>query len=254
MISFTDNDLILITGASSGIGRSASLLLNKLGARVIGISRSYNNLLEVQKDCSIPDNFYTFVRDLSDDLDGIPNFVQSIAEKHGKLSGFIHSAGCLRTEPLQILNIENAQNDFNLLYFSAMMITKALVNKNYRAKNLSVAYVSSLAAKLGNSGSSNYAAAKGALCSLAVSLAKELGRYKIRVNSILPGWVDTEMFNSYTQMTGNKHFSEQIKSRTAFNEMAKPEYIADLLVFLISDKSYWITGQNIVIDGGEGLF
>lgn len=252
MINFSQDHLILVTGASSGIGKATVFLLNELGAKVVAVARNEEKLNNLKKESKNPQNIFIEIKDLTENIEELDQWVKELSLKYGKFSGFVHSAGILNIVPIRIFDVEEAKKDFDLNYFSAIMITKTLSNKKYRTENLSVVFISSLAGIVGNVGCSTYAATKAALDIAVKSLVQEIGHNRIRINSICPGTIETDLSIKYNDNLKSDFF-ETVKKRTSFGEVGKPEHVADLAAFLISNRSYWITGQNIIIDGGEGL-
>jgi NAD(P)-dependent dehydrogenase (short-subunit alcohol dehydrogenase family) len=250
--SFSSNDLILVTGASSGIGKATVLLLNEMGARVLGVARRQENLIQVQKECKNPQNFFFEVKDLSLDIANIPNFINELSKKYGKFSGYVHAAGVLNPQPLKMFEYEDCLKDFNTNLFSSVMITKAVCAKKNRQEKLNIVYVSSITASIGNPGSLTYSMTKSAINSMVTTLAQEVGSQKININSVMPGGTNTDMALGYNDMV-HYNYLEKVKEKTIFKELGNPKYIADVILFLLSPRSYWIQGQNIVVDGGETL-
>ena len=252
MNKFSEQENILITGASSGIGAETVLGLNARGLKVVGIARRTAKLEELKQKCSFPENFSYITVDLSQNLENIEDIIDEASQKYGKFSGFVHCAGVLNVEPLKIWNYQNALKDFNINLFSAVEIIKAISKKKNRQEFLNIVLTSSIAAKVGNPGAITYAMTKSALNSLVVSLSKEIGNKNIRLNSVMPGFLKTELTDNYTKILGYDCV-EASREKTITGQSAKPEYISDLIAFLLSKESYWIQGQNICIDGGETL-
>ncbi|MGB9152480.1 MAG: SDR family oxidoreductase [Alphaproteobacteria bacterium] len=142
--------------------------------------------------------------------------------------------------------------EFNTNIFSAVFLTKAMVAKKNRQEKLSLVYISSIAAKTGMPGALTYAMTKASLNSLVLSLAQEVGEKKVRVNAIMPGGCDTPMASTYNDVLPYDYL-EKVKAKNIYHEAMKPENVADLAVFLLSDKAKWIHGQCLTIDGGETL-
>ena len=252
MHDFTEQDLILITGASSGIGKACVNKLNKTKARLVCISRNLTKLQHLKEEAANPDCIFLEPKDLSKDMDNLPDFIQSLSEKYGKFSGFVHSAGVFNTTPLKAWDYNSAIEDFNLNYFSAIEITKALSRKKNKQELLSIVYISSEAALCGGTASSVYSATKAALINSVKTLTMEIGKNRIRLNSVMPGNIETDMTKEFNKECDYDYF-KMVCDRTPFSEAGKPEYVANLVYFLLSKESYWIQGQNIIINGAEKL-
>ncbi|OCL92928.1 SDR family NAD(P)-dependent oxidoreductase [Arcobacter porcinus] len=251
MIKFNGEN-ILVTGASDGIGKAICLLLNSLGANVIGIARSEDKLKLVKEEMSNKDNFKYEVKDLMEDIDELPSLVSKIAKEYGKLSGLVHSAGTIEIIPLKALTVENIDKIHNLNFKSGVMLCKGFSDKrNNIGENTSIVLLSSIASLLGYKGLVSYSTSKGAINSLVKSLAIELSQNKIRVNAVSPGHINTELFNQNKEFY-NKEFLDELETKYPFG-LGETEDIANLVTFLLSNSSRWITGQNIVIDGGRTL-
>ena len=132
------------------------------------------------------------------------------------------------------------------------MLCKGFSDKrNNIGESSSIVLLSSIASLLGYKGLISYSTSKGAINSLVKSLAVELSQNKVRVNSVSPGHINTELFNQNKELY-NKEFLEELETKYPFG-LGEPEDIANIVTFLLSDKSRWITGQNIVVDGGRTL-
>ena len=248
MSDFSSNSLILVDGASSGIGRMTAWRLLESGARVLGVARRKDRLKEIQE--RYPDTFFFEGRDLSADPDGLSGFIDETAKKYGKFSGYVHCAGVLNPQPLGIWNYQDALKDFNINLFSAIGFIKGLAKKKNKQDMLSIVLVSSIAATIGNPGSVSYAITKAGLDNLVVSLTQEIGKQNIRINAVRPGWTDTALVKGYKDVLGID-FLERAQTKTPFGKAGKPEYIADVISFLLSEKSYWVQGQTLTVDGAE---
>lgn len=252
MNRFSNNDLILVSGASGGIGEETVKKLIKDGAKVIGIGRNKNKLQEIKDGLDNPENFNFETMDLSENIPEISDKIVEISEKYGKFSGFVHCAGVLNLMPISVWDYNSAINDFNINLFSAIEIIKALQKKKCKQELLSIVLVSSIAAKIGNPGAINYSLTKSALDDLVVTLSKELATKKVRLNSVLPGATETNMSVKYSDSLLYDYLKTS-SEKTLFGELGKPLHIASVISFLLSKESYWIQGQNIVVDGGETL-
>jgi NAD(P)-dependent dehydrogenase (short-subunit alcohol dehydrogenase family) len=251
MIQFNPDNIFVITGASSGLGKAITLKIIALGGSVIAIARNSDKLNLARTEALDPERFFIEPFDLSTQLEEIPDFIKQLAKKYGKLSGLVHSAGIGGVTPLKVLDLAEAKSMFDINYFSALMLAKGFCDKRVCAPNASVVILSSIASIQGNSGLSNYSATKGAINSLIHSLAVETARQNIRVNAISPGFIVTEIIHHAPDVYNDAFFAK-IKEEYPLGE-GHPEDVASACAFLLSDSARWITGQNIIIDGGRTL-
>ena len=230
---------ILVTGASSGIGKAIVHLLAKLGAKCILVARNTTKLREVVQ--TIPGNHVIAPYDLLA-LDGICTWMKELAKEHAPFHGLVHSAGVHSAKPLQLLTIHDLNHIMSINLYAAIMLSKGFRLKSvHHHTNSSIVFISSILASVGQAG-------KGALFSLTKSLAIELMRDKIRVNVISSGVVDTEMTASFLAKMG-KAQADLYKTQHPLG-FGKATDIASMAAFLLSENAAWITGANMVVDGG----
>ncbi|MCG3711712.1 SDR family oxidoreductase [Aliarcobacter butzleri] len=251
MISFNENNLFLVTGASSGLGKATLLELNKLGAKVIGVGRNIASLNDVKNNSSFPENIHLEIFDL-DKTEEIATFFKNIVKKYGKLNGIAHFAGISKLYPLRTTSLDILKEIFELNFFSSYEIVRVMNDKRFKnSEEFSIVLISSISAIRSFEGLSAYGMSKGAINSLVVSSALELAKNKVRINSILPGHIETNMTNTLSELQSEEYKKELLNSYPLGEGI--PEDIAKLTTFLLSNSSKWITGQNIVIDGGRTL-
>lgn len=241
------NKIILITGASSGIGRSCSVECSRSGADLILVGRNHEELM---KTVSMLDP-ETKVEVITEDITQSENLEGIIADKVsilGKISGFIHCAGIEKTLPLKKHNTQLYQDIFAVNVIAGLEIAKILSLKKYKDETSSFVFISSVAGMVGEAGKAAYSASKGAVISGARSLAMELSRSNIRVNSISPAMVNTPILEKMFEDIGEEASSEIIKKHPL--GIGDPKDVANACVFLLSDASRWVTGTNLVVDGG----
>lgn len=239
---FTGNRYV-VTGASSGMGRQVTLDLAQAGAGVLAIGRNSERLQKV-KDL-YPTRIFTSSLDVCD-KNALEAAVSDFVMEHGKLNGSVHAAGIVDVTPLRVYDEESARRMMDTTFWAGVHLVQLVVKSKYGTKDSSHVLFSSVDAIAANKSKFAYAAAKAAVNSAVRSIAKEIAPKGQRINSILPGWVDTPMTIFLGEKVGNS-------SNFASEELlgaGKPEDVSGAVLFLLSDKARWITGTNMVVDGG----
>lgn len=241
MISFNKEQVIIVTGASSGLGEGTALFLNELGATVIGIGRCQERLDAMRSKCKYPENMFLEKKDLTEDIKGLPNYIKSLKDKYGKLSGLACCAGQARLAPLQILDYDDMKQMFDVNYHAPMMLIKGFADRrNNVGKGASIVCISSAAIEITPRGKSVYSGTKSGLAASIKCIAKELAPFNIRANCISPSDINTQLTNSLEEVRNFYPFG--------YGEVSD---VANLCAFLLSDKAKWITGQNYILDCGS---
>ncbi len=239
---------LLITGASSGIGREMSINLSK-HYRLILNGRDIVRLEETRSLCHEPTRHLCWAFDLADVSalgSSLPDF---LVGNHVQVTGFVHCAAQLKVLPLRSISIDHAQSVMNTNALAAMEITRLLMRKNVNQKALeSIVFISTIASKFGAKGFTAYSASKAALDGLMKSLAVELAP-EVRVNSVLPGGVRTPMTDA---MYADPEISDRL-TRDYPLGIGFPSDVTNAVKFLLSDQSRWITGHQLVVDGGRSV-
>ena len=236
---------ILVTGASAGIGRATAILCSKLGADVVLVGR---NLTELNKTFSLLSEGKHLL--LSYDLSDIANIEKLMNEciaNGDKLDGLVHSAGVNAIAPLGTLNYKKMVNVMNINYFAFMELTKQYSKHKY-SNGGSIVVISSVSSVAGTKCTSLYCGSKGAIDSSVRSLSLELVHKNIRINSVLPSYIDTDMYSAVAELAGTEA-REQIVSKQILG-LGRTEDVANAVAFLLSDASRFITGSSLVVDGG----
>ena len=241
--------VIVVTGASSGIGKITAIHLSQKGAKCILIGRNIERLKEVQSNCI--NETLIICKDLVD-FDSYDEIFETIFNKFGKIDGFIHSAGIEQTILIQQLNVSKLNDIFKINVFSAIEFIKRLMKKKYKAENQSYIIISSVMGVVGNKGLVSYSASKGAVISMVKSMALELASRGIRVNCISPGHLKDSEMSVNKEANLSLEANEIIKNNHPLG-LGKCMDVASLSEFLLSENSSWITGQNIIIDGGYSI-
>ncbi len=238
---------VVVTGASSGLGRAVAIALAEHGARVVLVGRDAARLAETATGCG-PAEHRTLVLDLLA-LDRITPEILRIREDVGPLYGLCHAAGVVSTRPLQANTVEvmRAQLDVNLL--AGLEMARAVCRRDVMTPGEgSLLFFSSVYGHVGMPGQIGYCATKGAVASAVRAMAIELARRKIRVNSISPGLVFTEMTRQSLGVLSAEHVAKLEAAHPLGT--GQPEDVARPAVFLLAPGTRWITGADLAVDGG----
>ena len=233
----------VVTGASSGIGRQVALELLQAGATVLLIARRKEKLKElcgVASGKAVPG-----VADVKDTA-ALKQIISEFTEQYGSLDGAVHAAGITGNTPLRIYSDELAREIMEISFWSGIRLMQLVNNRRYSNDGCSSVLFSSATAYIGEKGLFAYAASKAALQAAVRSIAKEISKQKSRINTISPGWVTTEMTEREQR---EAVVSEEIYQRHLLG-IGKPEDVSGMVLFLLSQRASWITGQDFVVDGG----
>ena len=240
-----DGKTILVTGASSGIGKTAAIECSRLGAKVIITARNEDRLKQTLSELE-GKGHQMILCDLGQE-DTIDSLVSDLPE----IQGLINNAGFTKILPVQFINHEDINNILEVNLIAPMLLLQKLLKKKKLKKGASVVFTSSMAG-LGccSVGNSMYTASKGAISSFIKCVALELAPKNIRVNAVCPAMVDTGILDSGT--VSKEQLEEDMKNYP-LGRYGKPADIAWAMIYLLSDASSWVTGDNFVIDGGLTL-
>ncbi len=238
---------ILVTGASSGIGRACAVMASQLGAQVVLVARRTEALEETRQMMARPDAHTCITWDLSEKADIKPLFDEAIQK--GKLSGVIYAAGVAPLLPVGILTDEMCDAPFRVNTFSFFQFARYFSKKKYALDGGSFVVIGSTASLAGWLSGTVYCATKGAVVAAVRALALEFAPRRMRINTISPSYIKTEMFDEMQKAFGekNRHNDPYLLQPLG---LGQPEQVASAVCFLLSDAASFITGINLPVDGG----
>jgi NAD(P)-dependent dehydrogenase (short-subunit alcohol dehydrogenase family) len=236
---------IFITGASSGIGRATAIECSKIGATVIITGRNKERLNETF--CELEGKGHVqLIADLS-----IHDEIENLTNRLPTLDGCVNNAGFTKTLLTQFITFKSLDEIFKVNAIAPILLTQQLVKKKKINRSASIVFTCSTSgvynAVLGNS---MYSATKGAVNGFAKNVALELASKKIRVNCVCPGMISTSILNE--GIITNEQLNQDMK-KYPLKRYGKPEEVAYAIIYLLSDASAWVTGSNLLIDGGLTL-
>ncbi len=237
---------VLVTGASSGLGRGIADLVAQLGGRVILVARDPVRL-EATRAALAGGPHVVEAFDLSNP-DGIPVWIRELATRHGVLHGLVHSAGILTTKPLRMQSASDWELAMRINVSAGAALAKGFRQRGVNAGAGSIVFLSSVMGLVGQPGQVLYSATKGALVAMTRSMALELAREAIRVNCVAPAVVMTGMSEELQKNVSPEQFA-QITAQHPLG-LGRVEDVANAVAFLLADSARWITGITLTVDGG----
>lgn len=239
---------VLITGASSGIGRATAIECARMGAQCILTARNAERLGSLQSELEGTGHI-SILETLGTD-DAAMHLVASLSEC--KLDGVVHCAGIDIRQPVQYVSEESFLETLRTNLMAPVFLNKRLIREKKLAKGASVVFISSIAATSPAMTQTTYAASKAAVISSMQVLAKEMKQKGIRSNCIAPGMVQTGMITATTLGISEEEFDKD-KKRYIGNRYGTAKEVAHMVIYLLSDAAAWITGSLFKIDGGVSL-
>lgn len=232
---------ILVTGASSGIGRATAILCDQLGAEIILTGRNKEELSATQKTLANPSG--TFIADLSTEA-GVNELLAQVPN----IDGMVHCAGIVKPIPVKYIKQKNIEEIFGINFNSAVLLSAGLLQLKKVNPAASFVFISSISSEFPYPGSALYSASKSALEAFARTFALENAAKKIRANVLSPALVKTEIWKEISASLS----AEELKNVEHQYPLGigEPADIANAAAFLLSDASRWITGTTIKMDGG----
>ncbi len=238
---------VLVTGASSGIGRGIAIECSRMGAKVVLSGRNEARLQETLAMMQSPDEHQVLLADLAVDEE-VQILVDRIEEG---LDGIVLCAGFTIVKPFKFVSPQDIEAIMDVNYKAPVVLTQKLLKKKKINKNASIVFISSVSGVFVSApAAALYSGSKGAVNGVAKAMALDLSPRGIRVNCVNPGMVDTNIFSKGDITL--EQLEEDVK-HYPLGRYGKPEDIAYAVVYLLSDASAWVTGTNLKIDGGLTL-
>ena len=242
------NKNIVITGSSSGIGRQCAIACSQMGANVVLIARNEQRLKETLRNLSSGNHLF-FCQDITE-YNKLKEIINSAVSEIGQLDGFIHSAGIEITLPARSMDAKKYEQLFATNVISGFEIAKIISNKKFiNPQRASFIFIASITGIFGVKGLVGYSSSKGALIAGSRSLSLELAARNITVNCISPGLIMTDLMKKFFSKLENDQLENRVRNYPL--GIGQTEDVANACVFLLSDAAKWITGTNLVVDGGR---
>jgi len=233
---------VLVTGASGGIGKAIAMQLSSSGADLCLTGRNKSELENLQK--TIGGNCQIIISDLSNS-EGINNLADQAQEIMGQIDILVNNAGITKDNLFMRMSEDDWNDVININLNSIFKLTKQLIKGMIKRRYGRIINITSVIGVAGGAGQSNYSASKAGIIAMSKSLAQEVGSRSITVNSIAPGFIETNMT---AELSDDR--KEDILRSISVGRLGKPDDIAGAVCFLASDKASYITGQTIHINGG----
>lgn len=238
----------VITGCNRGIGKSTVEIFSKNKSDIIACVRKKNQ--EFSDFCNQLENKYSnkitiYEFDFKNN-DDVSSAAKDIIKNHDQIDILINNAGIIHTSLFQMTKISSFEEIFKVNFFNQILFTQILIKNMVKKKYGNIVFLSSSSAYESNIGRGAYSSTKSSIITITKNLSIELARYNIRVNCIAPGLTQTDMMKNNTP----DEFLKETINRISLKRIAKPEEISNVMLFLASDLSSYITGQTLRVDGG----
>lgn len=243
-----EGQVVVVTGAGRGIGRSIALSFAKEGADVVCISRTQANSDKVAEEIrQMGRKAWAFGIDVADSA-AVNEMSATVLKEAGKIDVLVNNAGVTRDNLFMRMSEEEWDTVINTNLKGAYLLCKSFIRSFIKQRSGRIINIASIVGLTGNAGQCNYAASKAALVGFTKSLAREVASRSITVNAIAPGFIETDMTGALSE-----NVKEAFLKEIPMNQIGKPEDIAGAALFLASTDARYITGHVLVVDGGFAM-
>jgi NAD(P)-dependent dehydrogenase (short-subunit alcohol dehydrogenase family) len=244
-----EDKVVIVTGSSFGIGRAAAEAFANEGAHVVICARGEEKLDEAAAAIRESGGRVTAkVIDLSD-LDAVAALINDTAEEHGRLDVLVNNAAVTRHGPIATMSVDNWRKNFSVTADATFVGTREAMKIMIKQGHGAIVNVSSSCGSRAAIGVAGYSAAKAALTQFTNCAAMEAAAYNVRINTVIPGSVDTPANQAAAQ--GNQEIIDTLEAAIPMKRSGKPEELAAAILFLASDDASFITGAELPVDGGK---
>lgn len=240
------DQVAIVTGGTKGIGRAICLLFAEEGAKVVAnFSKDVDAAEALKKEAKTRElNIGLYKADVTQ-FDQVKEMIEEAFAEYGKIDIFVNNVGLIRDNFLMLMSDDDWNSLLHTNLTSLFNCCRTVIRKMIPQRKGKIINISSISGILGTSGQTNYAATKGGVISFTKALAREVGPFNIHVNAVAPGLIDSEVVSRMP-----KEKVEAITKSSSLGRIGKPEEVAQVVLFLASEHSNYITGQTIIVDGG----
>jgi len=240
-----ENKVAIITGASRGIGKSIAEKISEAGAHAVCVSRNENDLQKISNELNNAGHSASFYACDVSSIDEFKHLTDDTVSKHGKIDILVNNAGITQDNLIMRMSESEWDKVIDVNLKGVFNGIKSVSRQMMKQKNGRIINISSIVGLVGNPGQANYAASKAGVIGLGKAISKELASRNITVNTIAPGYIETDMVEGIQEAA-----KEDLFNQIPLGRIGKPEEIATAVLYLASDEASYVTGQTIAIDGG----
>jgi 3-oxoacyl-[acyl-carrier protein] reductase len=240
------DQVAIVTGGTKGIGKAICLLFAEEGAKVVAnFSKDVDAAEALKKEAKTRGlNIGLYKADVTQ-FDQVKEMIEEAFAEYGKIDIFVNNVGLIRDNFLMLMSDDDWNSLLHANLTSLFNCCRTVIRKMIPQRKGKIINISSISGILGTAGQTNYAATKGGVISFTKALAREVGPFNIHVNAVAPGLIESDVVSRMP-----KEKVEAITKSSSLGRIGKPEEVAQVVLFLASEQSDYITGQTVIVDGG----